>query len=307
MLFWSGLKKESPLSFRWIGKSECGSTVTLVKLDISKFVAPPYATPEWLTANVDLLRTGVTIDVETTGLSHSEDTIIEIGLRQFQFNKATGEILAIGKAYSAFQDPGRPLSKEITIITGITDEMLAGKSIDWTQVDHLLSEASVIVAHNAKFDRPFIEKKSKLSAQKVWACSIKQIDWFNKGYTSPKLELLNIYHGFFTDSHRAINDAEALLYLLSLPQPGSQHSYLAELLANARRTMTQVIASSAPFESKDFLKSRGYSWDNLNRFWSKLIYKDELPAETAWLEEIVYCGTFGGITRDIALTDNFKN
>lgn len=295
------------MSFQWIGKSDCGSSVTLKKLDLGQIARPAYATAEWLTANSDLLRVGITLDVETTGLSHSEDTIIEIGLRQFQFNKATGEILSFGKAYSSFQDPGRPLAKEITTITGITDEMVAGKSIDWLQVDSLLNEASIIIAHNAKFDRPFIEKKSKVSTQKVWACSIKQIDWFNKGYTSPKLELLNIYHGFFTDSHRAINDAEALLYLLSLPQPDSQHSYLAELLANARRTMTQVIASSAPFEAKDFLKSRGYSWDNLNRFWSKLIYKDELAAETAWLEEIVYCGTFGGITRDIALTDNFKN
>ncbi len=295
------------MSFHWIGKSDCGSTVTLKKLDLSQIEKPSYATPDWITANSDLLRVGVSIDVETTGLSHSDDTIIEIGLRQFQFNKATGEILSVGKSYSSFQDPGRPLSKEITIITGITDQMVAGVNIDWSEVDSLLSEASVIVAHNARFDRPFIEKKSKISTQKVWACSIKQIDWFNKGYTSPKLELLNIYHGFFTDSHRAINDAEALLYLLSLPQPESQHSYLAELLANARRTMTQVIASSAPFEAKDFLKSRGYSWDSLNRFWSKLIYKDELAAETAWLEETVYCGTFGGITRDIALTDNFKN
>ena len=257
--------------------------------------------------NNDLLRKGVVLDVETTGLNQSEDSVIEIGLRQFLFNKDNGDVLGLGKSYSSFQDPGRPLSKEIIDLTGITDEMVAGHSIDWNEVSKHLEEAQVIIAHNASFDRPFIDKKSKTSSERVWACSFKQIDWSKKGFTSSKLELLNIYHGFFTDSHRAINDVDALLYLLSLPTEHDNKPYLHELLANARRPMTQVIASSAPFESKDHLKGRGYRWDNTNRFWTKVVFKDELSTEMTWLEELVYCGPFGGITRDIALTDGFKS
>lgn len=294
------------MAFRWIGKSTDGNTVTLRKLESCPVAAPEYATETWISNNADLVRTAMVLDVETTGLNQNEDQVIEIGLRLFDFNKNTGEVLRLGKTYSAFQDPGRPLSPKIISLTGITDEQLAGQKIDWNHVNELVGESCLVIAHNAKFDRPFIDRKSKNSTEKIWGCSFKQVDWFNKGYTSPKLELLNIYHGFFTDSHRALNDVDALLYLLSLSDAGSEKPYLMELTTNAKRPMTQVIASSAPFESKDHLKGRGYGWDNINRFWSKTIFKDELKAETDWLEDMVYVGPFGGIARDIALADNFK-
>lgn len=294
------------MAFRWLGKSKDGTTVTLKRLEKCPVQTPSYATPEWAKNNADIVRVGTVLDVETTGLNQAEDTIIEIGLHQFLFNRNSGEIIALGKSYSAFQDPGKPLTEEIINLTGITDEMIAGQHIDWSQVQALLEESSIVVAHNARFDRPFVDRKSKISSDKIWACSLKQIDWSKKGFTSSKLELLNIYHGFFTDSHRAINDVDALLYLLSLPDESSNKPYLSELLGNARRPMSQVIATGAPFESKDQLKGRGYSWDSTNRFWAKIIFKDEVDSETMWLEECVYCGPFRGLVRDIPLTDNFK-
>ncbi|MNS88903.1 DNA polymerase III subunit epsilon [compost metagenome] len=99
---------------------------------------------------------------------------------------------------------------------------------------------------------------------------------------------------------------DALLYLISLPDSESKNPYLFELLQNAKRPMTQVIASSAPFESKDHLKGRGYNWDSTNRFWAKIIFQDELKTEMTWLEDVVYSGPFAGLTRDIALVDGFK-
>ncbi|WP_413584303.1 3'-5' exonuclease [Bdellovibrio sp. HCB274] len=294
------------MAFRWIGKSQDGNTVTLKKLIDCPVKPPEYVTENWLHTNQDLVRTAMVLDVETTGLNQNEDQVIEIGLRQFDFNKNTGEILRLGKSYSAFQDPGRPLSPEIVALTGITDEDLAGKNIDWNHVDQLISETCLVIAHNAKFDRPFIDRKSKTSKERIWGCSFKQVDWHSKGFTSPKLELLNIYHGFFTDSHRALNDVDALLYLLSIPESQSEKPYLMELTSNAKRMMTHMIASSAPFESKEHLKSRGYSWDNTNRFWSKVIFKDDVKNEITWLEDTVYCGPFNGIQRDIPLMDNFK-
>lgn len=295
------------MAFRWIGKSADGKTVTLQQLDMSKPKFPDYYTPEWSQRNSDLLRVGVALDVETTGLSHNDDSIIEIALRQFIFNRTTGEVLALGQHYSGFQDPEKPLSKEISSLTGITDDMLEGQIIDWAIVNSLLSESVIIIAHNARFDRPFVDKKSKISAEKVWACSMKQIDWSRKGFFSPKLELLNIYHGFFTESHRALNDVDALLHLLSFEDEITKKTYLHELTQNARRLMSQVIAVGAPFESKDTLKARGYSWDTINRNWSKTIFKDDVSPEINWLEESVYFGPSRAFTRDLALIDGFKN
>ena len=294
------------MSFHWIGKSADGKSVTLRHLDHCTFPTPEYATPEWIKQNEDIVRLGAVLDVETTGLSHATDVVIEIGLRQFLFNKNSGEILSLGHQYSAFQDPGRPLSSEIVNLTEITDEMVAGQNIDWDLVNKLLGESCIVIAHNARFDRPFLDKKSKNSNEKIWGCSYKQIDWDSKGFASPKLELLNIYHGFFTDSHRAINDVNALLYLLTHQDHQTGKNYLYEITQNAKRSMTQVIANSAPFESKDQLKSRGYGWDNTHRFWAKVIFKDDVKSEISWLENSVYYGPFAGLTRDIALNDVFK-
>lgn len=295
------------MAFHWIGKSEDGKTVKLNNLETCRLSIPSYASPEWMQANKELLRMGVILDIETTGLNQNDDSIIEIAIRQFVFNKENGDILGKGKSYSSFEDPQRPISEEITRLTGITDEMVHNQTIDWDKVNSLLSESALIVAHNARFDRPFVDRKSKLSSEKVWACSMKQIDWAAKGFFSPKLELLNIYHGFFTDSHRALNDVDALLYLMSLTDTANQKPYLFELTSNARRIMSQVIATGAPFESKEHLKGRGYSWDTSNRVWSKVIFKDDLTKEVSWLEDAVYFGPFRGITRDIALNDGFKN
>lgn len=294
------------MNFRWIGRSQDGKTVTLKKLEGCPISVPSYYTEEWKKQNSDTLRVGAIVDVETTGLRQSEDSIIEIAIRLFTFNRSTGEILELQESYSSFQDPGHPLSPEIIQLTGITDELLKGHNIDWKKVNELIEKVHIVVAHNARFDRPFVDKLSEISQQKVWGCSLKQIDWSRHGFSSSKLELLNIYHGFYTDSHRALNDVDALLYLLSLPQEKSQHPYLRELLENAKRPTAQIIASAAPFDSKDHLKAKGYSWDNINRFWHRFLFKDELPQEISWLEEVVYIGPFAGITRDIALQDHFK-
>ena len=294
------------MAFHWIGKSSDGKTVTLNRFDSSQFVFPAYFNAQWEAEHADLVRIGAVIDVETTGLNHSQDQVIEIGLRQFKFNRSTGEVLEFGMAYTSFQDPGVPLSAAVTRITGITDEMVQGCQIQWGAVDELLSASSIVIAHNASFDRPFIDRLSTVSAKKIWGCSFQQIDWESKGFTSQKLEVLSIYHGFFNEAHRAQNDVDSLLYLLSLADQQSGQVYLKDILTEAKKTSFQIIASNSPFESKDLLKTRDYRWDANQRSWTKQIDKDALDEELRWLEDAVYRGTFRGRYQEILPADRFK-
>jgi DNA polymerase-3 subunit epsilon len=295
------------MAFHWIGKSVDGSTVTLQRLDPSHFRFPDYFNADWEAAHSDLVRLGAVIDVETTGLSHSVDQVIEIGLRQFKFNRATGEILAIGPSYTAFQDPGQPLSALVTRITGITDEMVKGQQINWGAVDELLASSSIVIAHNAAFDRPFLDRLTTTSSKKIWGCSFQQVDWDAKGYPSQKLEVLAIYHGFFNDAHRAQSDVDSLVYLLSLRDPTQDSPYLKEILSQAKKTTIHLVASNSPFESKDLLKARDYRWDAQNKSWSKQIDKDALTEELSWLEDSVYHGAFRGRFHEIQPVDRFKS
>jgi len=72
---------------------------------------------------------GVYVDVETTGLIQGKDKIIELAIVGFEF-LPDGRIFRILKKFDEFEDPGFPISTEITALTGITDEMVEGKHIN---------------------------------------------------------------------------------------------------------------------------------------------------------------------------------
>lgn len=292
---------------KWIGKSEDGSTVTLRNIENCIVFTPGYANQQWINENASLVRTGIVLDVETTGLNYKEDKIIELGLRQFQFHRLSGEILSVGESYSGFEDPQIPLSDEIKKLTGITDDMLKDKVIDWPLIEKMFYDAHIIIAHNAAFDRPFIDLKVSRSTEKIWACSLKQIDWKQKGFTIHKLEILGIMHGFFIENaHRALNDVDALLYLISLCDETTQSPYFKELLESARRSTFLVKANNAPFDSKDLLKRKGYTWNSQDKCWFRTVYKDDIDSEILWLEKEVYKGRFKGEMQEIKLVDSFK-
>lgn len=285
--------------------SEDGRNVVLQRYE-STFSAPEYATEIWFNENASLWRTGCALDVETTGRHTDRDKVIEIGIRVFRFHRETGEVLAWGEGYSALEDPGEPLLPEIVRITGITDDQVRGKAIDWDRVRDLLQASAIVLAHNAAFDRPFLDRYVSVSQSKIWGCSFRQVNWAEKGFPSQKLEVLAIYHGFFNVAHRALADADALLHLLHMPDPALGTPYLKELLENARRPMCVVWALQSPIETKGVLRDRGYRWNTQQRVWSKLVYLNESDAEVQWLTDAVYDGSFCGRVEPLALHDGFK-
>ena len=54
-------------------------------------------------------------------------------------------------------------------------EMVKGQSIDVTAVKRLLSGAAIVIAHNARFDRPFCEGLLDEFKDISWACSIADV------------------------------------------------------------------------------------------------------------------------------------
>ncbi|MFZ2256101.1 MAG: 3'-5' exonuclease [Patescibacteria group bacterium] len=71
----------------------------------------------------------VALDLETTGLSPETDTIIEVAAVCFgieQDNEGNYVTTNIEER-SMLVSPGRDMTEEISMITGITDAMLAGK------------------------------------------------------------------------------------------------------------------------------------------------------------------------------------
>ena len=234
------------------------------------------------------LRVGVAIDVETTGLDHSSDKIIELAIQRFRFD-ALGRIVQIGTPRVWREDPGVPLDPQITRLTGLTDDILGGQTIDVEAAIGLLSSADIIVAHNAAFDRPFVDRRLPAVAGRPWACSMAEIDWLELGFDGRALGYLVVQCGWFFEGHRAQNDILALIYLLGHAAADGE-TILAKLIAASDRISYKVNAVDAPFDGKDALKARGYRWDAAMRYWSKTIAADDMESERNWLLQEIYTG-----------------
>ena len=243
---------------------------------------------DWGAASGADTRRMLVLDTETTGLDSRNEKIIELAMLSVQVDTATGLPVGGVTVYESFEDPGRPIPPAITEITGIDDSMVRGQRIDDARVAQLVTEADLVVAHNAGFDRPFVEARWPVFADKAWACSFAGIDWKREGSGSAKLEFLAHERGWFYDAHRALVDCHALLQVLAAPLTDGRTG-LNRLLAGASQTRYKLRATGAPFESKDKLKARGYRWDGEARVWWCSQPSDvALDAECAWLRAEVY-------------------
>ena len=250
-------------------------------------LAPPLLFPP---ASGPTLRVLV-LDTETTGLNASRDKVIELALLAFDLDLATGQPAGQLQVYDGLEDPGAPLSTEVQQLTSISDDMLRGQRLDEARVAELLAGAQLVIAHNAAFDRPFVEARLPAFAELNWACSFADIDWKRQGRDSAKLSALAMALGLFYDAHRAEMDCHALLAVLRPPLPLDQRNGLMHLVEAAERPSFRLQATGAPFEAKDLLKARNYRWDGNLRVWFTQL-KDEpaLLAETQWLKTQVYAG-----------------
>jgi DNA polymerase III subunit epsilon len=242
------------------------------------------------------VRHAVVVDTETTGTDPAVDKVIELAVVAFEYCYATGTVGRVLGSYDGLEDPGLPIPPSSTAIHGITDAMVAGKKIDDAAVARLLDGVGIVIAHNAGFDRKFLEPRLPVFASLPWGCSWREIPWSEAGIESSKLEYLAYRSGFFYEGHRAEIDCLALLEVLRRPfvrvsQPPTEATALKLLLDSARAPSFRLWAVGSPFESKDALRKRGYWWDAGKRCWYReLGAREELEAELAWLREAVFAG-----------------
>ena len=236
------------------------------------------------------VASAVVLDTETTGMNRENDQMIELALVRFEYGVESGDVARITDVYAGLEDPGRPIPPESTAIHGITDAMVAGQKVDAARVATLVRDATLIIAHNAAFDRPFVERRLPEFAALPWACSLEQVPWADEGFRGAKLEYLGWASGFFYDAHRSEADCRALLELLRRPLPKSGRIAFKRLLEAAAEPALRLWATGSPFDSKDLLRERGYRWDAERRCWHRVVPKAAAKDESEWLKGAVYGG-----------------
>src|SRR5215468_5150229 len=231
------------------------------------------------------------VDVETTGTIPDGDEIIELGICPFEYDRQSGRIYRVLGCWEWFENPGFSIPAEIVKITGTTDEMVAGQRIEGRAVDDLLNRVVLVIAHNADFDRRFLERRLPTLAAKHWACSRGDVDWKAEGIRSSALEFVAYSLGFFHDGHRAASDCRATVHALAQRLPGSERLALQALLEQARLPSWRLWARDAAIEKKDVLKARGYAWSpgvsGRPKSWYRDVADADKAAEAAWLRQNV--------------------
>jgi len=235
---------------------------------------------------------GVVVDVETTGLDTARDKIIEFCGVPFEYQMDSGRIVSVGEAVTCLEDPGRPIPPEVTRLTGITNEMVAGKQIEEAAVSAMLADVGLVIAHNAAFDRPFVDRRLPAFRGMAWACSQREVPWKALGVSSGALEFLMMKRcGLFFDGHRADADCHAVLRLLQEPFDDGTLP-MKTLLESARTPSFLVWALNSPYDKKDVLKQRRYRWSGGEggrpKAWYTSLAEGDLAEEQAWLSAAIY-------------------
>ena len=157
----------------------------------------------------------VVFDVETTGFDSIENEIIEIGAIKLR----NGQMC---ETFSTFVKPAKPIPREITELTTITDDMVKNApNIKQVMPDfYKFCHNCVLVAYNIDFDYKFINAAStkcgyKFRNRQVDALYLARINVAG----AKNFQLKNIANrlGVVLDgAHRAINDAIATAEVLKL-------------------------------------------------------------------------------------------
>lgn len=99
------------------------------------------------------MATEIVLDTETTGIDHRKGhRLIEIGCIEIE------DLLPTGRTFHRFVDPEREIEPDATRVHGITNAMVSGKP----KFAHICEEMlafigdNKIIAHNAQFDRGFV-------------------------------------------------------------------------------------------------------------------------------------------------------
>ncbi|MCY7374000.1 MAG: DEDD exonuclease domain-containing protein [Spirochaetaceae bacterium] len=160
--------------------------------------------------------TFVVVDLETTGGSPATCAITEVGAVKVRAGERLGE-------FQTLVNPGQAIPAFISVLTGISDSMVAGAPRLDTVLPAFLDFAgdAVLVAHNAPFDIGFL-KAACVQTGREWpgnrvldtARLARQVVTRDEAPNCKLSSLARLFRAGTTPDHRALSDARATVDVL---------------------------------------------------------------------------------------------
>lgn len=160
-----------------------------------------------MSGEINLTKTYISLDLETTGLNPKTDRIIEIGALKVVEGQPVD-------TFSTFVNPGRRLTERIVELTGITDEQLKDAPVIgdvFPELMEFIGDAPLL-GHSIHFDYAFVKKAAvdrKLTFERKGIDTLKIARKFLPDLPHRNLGYLCEYYQISLQAHRALADAEA--------------------------------------------------------------------------------------------------
>ncbi len=160
--------------------------------------------------------TFVVVDLETTGGSPAECGITEIGAVKVRGGEVVGE-------FQTLVNPGGAIPAFISVLTGITDSMVAGAPRIESALPAFLEFAagSVLVAHNAGFDISFLKAAARRTEHAWPGFAVldtvhlaRQLVHRDEVPNHRLASLAVLFRATTSPDHRALHDARATVDVL---------------------------------------------------------------------------------------------
>ena len=160
--------------------------------------------------------TFVVVDLETTGGSPVECGITEIGAVKVRGGEVVGE-------FQTLVNPGTAIPAFISVLTGITDAMVAAAPRIEAALPAFLEFAtgSVLVAHNAGFDVSFLKAAARRTDHEWPRFPVldtvhlaRQLVRRDEAPNHRLASLARLFHATTVPDHRALHDARATVDVL---------------------------------------------------------------------------------------------
>ena len=155
------------------------------------------------------------LDIETTGGKYNEEGITEIAVYKFDGHKVVDQFISL-------VNPEIPIQPFVVGLTGINNEMLrnAPKFYEVAKRIVEITEGTIIVAHNAKFDYRILRTEFKrlgFEFERESLCTVELSKKLIPGQNSYSLGKLVRALGIpLSDRHRANGDAQATVKLFKM-------------------------------------------------------------------------------------------
>ena len=210
--------------------------------------------PRYEGHSVTPLRTLLILDTECSGLSPETDRIIEIGCVLYSLEQrcilSTWSELILGDTNAAYEVNRIPV-EALTHGARLNDALAS--------LESYASRADALVAHNAQFDRGFLEAAG-FRTTLPWICTCHDIDW-PRASSSQSLVAIALAHDLpVVSAHRALSDCLLLSKLLE--RTAELGADLDALLQRSLRPK-ELFVANVSYEDRHLAKRARFQWDSI--------------------------------------------